>query len=78
MGQLKQMLVDYDYDIDLPTLEPEMVLDDDMPDKEDWAVASLNSTLHELEVYKPYHYVKDLEEYSDRLTKLIQELKEPF
>ena len=80
MSKVKTMLPeDFDpYENDYMTLEPEMVLDDDLPDRVDYAIADLNSTLHELEVYGPYHYLNDLKEYSDRLLKLINDLEKPF
>ena len=80
MSKVKTMLPeDFDpYENDYMTLEPEMVLDDDLPDRVDYAIADFNSTLHELEVYEPYHYLNDLKEYSDRLLKLINDLEKPF
>lgn len=80
MSKIKTSLPeDFDiFDYDYPTLEPEMVLDDDLPTRSDWAMRDLESALNELEVYRPTNYLVELETCLDRLTTLINDIKAPF
>lgn len=74
-----QTLVDVDNFIYYcQTLEPEMLLDDELADEINWSIWQMHSIISTLEVVRPYDKLKELKEYKERLTKLIEIIEKPF
>jgi len=78
MSKIKQ-LIDIDnnqYDLYIST--PDMLIDDELPDKTDWAIVDLLKAIETLETTIPYGYINDIEQAKVRLTRITDKIEKPF
>jgi hypothetical protein len=78
MSKIKQLIDIDNNQYDMAILTPDMLLDDDLPDKIDWAIVDLLQAIETLETIIPYGYINDIEQAKVRLTRITDKIEKPF